>query len=506
MDEVDADSYYTAVRVTLLSALLLLAAHCVALFYLQKAIRKEEGGSGDWLPLHLCALAHGIAWTQCLLFLVHLSSAAADAGAIARSVPFQTAVLVCQYAATPFAYLYHEAIGYDWGASNTAGRALEAGMLLALLAVLLHGLLQVLSQLLPAFGVPLSRIALSHVANASLELEPPPPPQTLLLHAVLAHAGLIATLVYAARGSLHPLLLATWRPRRSSVDDATSLKAAQNTAFPPLQVRDSRSTAAAPEPQQCATGKTGEDLAAVGGSNTCFTTQWRRSGSAARGAAVDNVSTLLAQPLPSECSRSLSQFSPQLALRLFLGSLWVGMLVTVALQLLEFGWDHWCAALPVELDFALMSPLPFGDTMTRPLLEFAEEVTLASAGRRLLAVYFVGAAAYGHHALCRHQLSDVLQLRRPGGTPLQSLLLEAAVLQLLASAAPVAAHALGLIPSSIAASCTPLPLLPSRTHAAIYCAAFLSANCLGGAIAIYQSRMRVVAPPGTLLHLGLSER
>ena len=44
------------------------------------------------------------------------------------------------------------------------------------------------------------------------------------------------------------------------------------------------------------------------------------------------------------------------------------------------------------------------------------------------------------------------------------------------SAIPVAAHALGLVPASLAASCTALPLCSTAPQAAAYCALFLAVN------------------------------
>ena len=44
------------------------------------------------------------------------------------------------------------------------------------------------------------------------------------------------------------------------------------------------------------------------------------------------------------------------------------------------------------------------------------------------------------------------------------------------SAAIVAAHALGLVPASLAASCTALPLCSTAPQAAAYCALFLAVN------------------------------
>ena len=68
--------------------------------------------------------------------------------------------------------------------------------------------------------------------------------------------------------------------------------------------------------------------------------------------------------------------------------------------------------------------------------------------------------------------------RTANGTALQRHLLQTAVLQVQASALPVATHALGLVPAPLAASCTALPLCHTAAQAATYCALFLSTNAL----------------------------
>ena len=60
--------------------------------------------------------------------------------------------------------------------------------------------------------------------------------------------------------------------------------------------------------------------------------------------------------------------------------------------------------------------------------------------------------------------------------PLQVQLLQTAALQIQSASLPVAAHALGLVPESLAAAHTTLPLCTSRNHAIAYCAAFVGAN------------------------------
>jgi len=114
---------------------------------------------------------------------------------------------------------------------------------------------------------------------------------------------------------------------------------------------------------------------------------------------------------------------------------------------------------------------------------------------------------WGHHLTCHYHLLGHRRRGRANGTALQNHLLQTAVLQVQSSAIPVvrvrvkvrvspnlnpnpnpnpnqvqssaipvAAHALGLVPASLAASCTALPLCSTAPQAAAYCALFLAVN------------------------------
>jgi uncharacterized membrane protein YgcG len=158
----------------------------------------------DSVSLMLCALTHGLTWSRAALLLFvlggHLQTPPRAAG---------VAAFVCQWLITPFAYLYHEAVGvgYAWGASGVASRAAEAAAVLALLAVLLHGTLSLLSALSPAAdtGTPPTGITASFFTGpadgAVADSSASPAIDRLLLL-----AGLVGTIVSFARGALHPLL------------------------------------------------------------------------------------------------------------------------------------------------------------------------------------------------------------------------------------------------------------------------------------------------------------
>ena len=92
------------------------------------------------------------------------------------------------------------------------------------------------------------------------------------------------------------------------------------------------------------------------------------------------------------------------------------------------------------------------------------------------AAHFVACAVWGHHLTCHYHLLGHRRRGRANGTALQNHLLQTAVLQVQSSAIPVAAHALGLVPASLAASCTALPLCSTAPQAAAYCALFLAVN------------------------------
>jgi hypothetical protein len=107
---------------------------------------------------------------------------------------------------------------------------------------------------------------------------------------------------------------------------------------------------------------------------------------------------------------------------------------------------------------------------------------------RALSCLLIITSVVGHHLLCRVRLRNVR--RRPGGTPLQVQLIEAAALQLQAAAIPVGAHALGLAPRGAAAACTPMLLFTSPLGAALYCVGFLAVNLMAAGLLVRRWRSR----------------
>ena len=152
-----AESYYTAVRWLLLTVLLLLATHLFSVLYLQWAVGSDTEEARDSVPIVLCALSQSVAWAQALMLLLRVSGlleseAEASTGRL-WSGSLQSIAAACLWALTPFAYLYHEAVGVGqfFGATGIAGRATEAFAVMGMLAVLLRGFVFVLEHtLLPA--------------------------------------------------------------------------------------------------------------------------------------------------------------------------------------------------------------------------------------------------------------------------------------------------------------------------------------------------------------------
>ena len=99
-----------------------------------------------------------------------------------------------------------------------------------------------------------------------------------------------------------------------------------------------------------------------------------------------------------------------------------------------------------------------------------------------LAAHVVASSVWGHHLLCHYRLIDNGRRQRVMGTALQSHLLHTALLQVQSSALPVAAHALGLVPTPLAASCTALPLCNTVPQAAAFCSLFLAANAISATV------------------------
>jgi hypothetical protein len=184
------DSYYTVARWLLLTVLLLLATNLFSMFYLRWAVGSDTEEARDSVPIVLCALSQSVAWGQALMLLLRMSGLlesdwglwGASAGQL-WSGSLQSIAAACLWQLTPFAYLYHEAVGvgHFFGATGIAGRATEATALLGMLAVLLRGLVFVLGALLPAAADGL------------------PPSSDATLDRLLSHAGLIALLLSVPR-------------------------------------------------------------------------------------------------------------------------------------------------------------------------------------------------------------------------------------------------------------------------------------------------------------------
>ena len=197
---------------------------------------------------------------------------------------------------------------------------------------------------------------------------------------------------------------------------------------------------------------------------------------------MDTPGSLLALPLPTRRSTALAALRalPQRVLQLVAASLWIWLLVAATYQLLSHGRE---VLYPPP---AAPPPPPRAShlyTTMAWLLGWAGAADATASGSEAargeacwLVIHITAAAAARHHLACRHRLRDTSVLRTPS---LQSALLQTAALQLQAAAIPVGAHALGLVPHSLASAYTTLPLCSTPTHAAAFCAAFLAANAFG---------------------------
>ena len=118
-----------------------------------RATRAAADAGGKLLARVRREMGDDVAGACGQLALVMLRSLGLDTegtllGAAARAL--QSAAAACLFALTPFAYLFHEAVGvgYVWGAAGFAGRAAEAAVLLGLLAIIARGLISILAALL----------------------------------------------------------------------------------------------------------------------------------------------------------------------------------------------------------------------------------------------------------------------------------------------------------------------------------------------------------------------
>ena len=502
------ESYYTVARWLLLTVLLLLATNLFSMFYLRWAVGSDTEEARDSVPIVLCALSQSVAWGQALMLLLRMSGLLeSDWGLWGASAgqqwsgSLQTIAAACLWQLTPFAYLYHEAVGVGqfFGATGIAGRATEATALLGMLAVLLRGFVFVLGALLPA-------------ASDGL-----PPSSDATLDRLLSHAGLLALLLSVPRGASHAGMLnallppapAPQRSVRGAADDDVDEPAAACAAEPPSRFSLSPPTSRL---LACLGGSPGKAAASNGAPP-------RPPGD--RAVKLENApppaaaASLLAQPLPDERAsvrwRSVVRALPRYLMQLVGAALWLALLLSVLLRLLELlpllevlpawmgGSSHGasCEAAVITPDpsswpmlASLWASLWGADSAVAPPPAPWQWLTAAAVAPRRaaaplpptaaswqwLAAHFVACSVWGHHLTCHYHLLGHRRQGRANGTALQNHLLQTAVLQVQSSAIPVAAHALGLVPASLAASCTALPLCSTAPQAAAYCALFLAIN------------------------------
>ena len=138
-------SYYLVTKLVLLGIILLVTTQCGSMLYLRYMLGREEV-SRDSLPFILCSLSQSVAWGQMLLLLLRTLDLIGD-GAVPHAL--QAVATACLFVLTPFAYLFHEAVGGGhWGFAGFAGRAVEAATVFVLVALLTHGFASVLAELL----------------------------------------------------------------------------------------------------------------------------------------------------------------------------------------------------------------------------------------------------------------------------------------------------------------------------------------------------------------------
>ncbi|KAL3932313.1 MAG: hypothetical protein SGPRY_000758 [Prymnesium sp.] len=197
-------NYYAAVRLALLGAIVLLSANLCSVLYLRWAIGGEAEEARDGGTFIMCSFAQSVGWSQALLLAARLSGLL-SLSALQASI-WQYCSSLCLWVLTPFAYLYHEAVGICqlWGTTGIAARAVEAGVLLVLLTILVQGSLSVFNASTSEHGeVPTS--AWSIFVNR-IPLEP-----RTSLNRLASHVGLAAILLTTPRGALYPIL-SWWLP------------------------------------------------------------------------------------------------------------------------------------------------------------------------------------------------------------------------------------------------------------------------------------------------------
>ena len=456
--------YYTAASLLLSTILVIGLTLSFSLAYIQLGLRHEGEEARDAGAVFLCALVQSAAWASPTHLLLRVGGLVEAFGDGVELLAYYSL-----WVFTPYAFLYHEAVGVGWGA---AGRATEAAVLLALVWVLLHGLGYLLG----------------------------PPEQ------ILAAGGVFGALVVSApRGALELLAIAgrDW--------GAAAAPAAAARANGGGRAAAAASAAAANPVASLLAQPT--VTANIGGKRT-------RRPAAALGvllAAAVWAAVLLAAaerllfalrllhgdgwlaPLPgggedgaSDGGMGGGAFAhPRRVLAAHLvGACLYGHHLVSRAQLLKKEKDEAAEAFPVGgaqgASDGGQGAAP--NSNNNPLLRRIGEVQ--EGHRRRTSSPVVG-ASNGHELPARNRDSIGSEPTTPpgrlsrahssfadhfGGTRLQSQLLWTAALQVQAQALPVALHALGVVPAPLARRCTALPLCEGARWAAAVCVLYLAAS------------------------------
>jgi hypothetical protein len=568
--------YYLVVRLALVTTGAIALTQSGSMLYLRWSLGSDEVRDG--VPFLLCSLAQSVAWDQLLLLLLRSLGLVGD-GAAARAL--QSAAAACLYALTPFAYLFHEAVGvgHFWGAAGFAGRALEAATLLGLLFLLIQGFTSVLADLLADDGSAASARTAAFEAASAADVAGSSAgvaavatwwwpskdnPAHTLLQAALAYLGLALLLVTVPRGAVllicdrigaaellggrggraarpAPLPAAFLSPTRAT--DFTSQLgnggtppsprsggSEEDSSSPPPSTSEGKPVAVS-DPPTGALARAADDfegdsrrppMSGHGSANASLSNGANAGGNDGRGesggggggrslrrrdqggapspvkakgasseAAASSPAptsngrpdhpasaSLLAQPLPTRRSAAIAALwaSPKLIVQYVAATLWVWMLVAATSQLLAHAGHLLHGTPPPPPPPSVAYYASWGEWLFgwRQPTEDAEP----ELGTSSLILPFICAAAAGHHFACRYRLLEPWR-RRPAS--LQSALLQTAALQLQAAAVPVGAHALGLVPRSLATASTTLPLC-GPLGAAAFCVLFLGANAVAAAL------------------------
>ncbi|KAL1520213.1 hypothetical protein AB1Y20_023683 [Prymnesium parvum] len=495
-------NYYAAVRLALLGTLLIVGTHMLSVLYLRWSIGTEAEEARDGLTFIMCSIAHSVAWSQALLLLLRLSG-------LFTTWSMQISILqycssLCLWVLTPFAYLYHEAvgIGHSWGTTGVAARGIEAAMLLVLLTILVQGFFSVLN----ASTTDDSSLFVDtwSLLASKMHLEP-----RNSLHRLVSFAGTITLLFTAPRGALCPIAVC------GSSDVSPSRRAGLERSGPDLQspaiattsdqVMEADATPRLSSESACESPSLPEQLTRV-----ASTLLRLLSASVSTSSQVRRKESLLAQPFPARSSKLYvsARKMPIMAAWLFALLAWGATMLVVVLRLRvllatdvhagsalalsteqsvagALGADAATAgrADEVSASASMLSTLADGSvsSMEEPPLE-------SSIARPWLAMHFVVAALFGHHLVCQYDVRGACRKRKSLGAQLQHQLLQTAALQVQAASIPVAAHALGMLPEDFAKAHTTLPLYQHPLHATLYCTSFLAVNLVHFALAACTSQ------------------